>query len=177
MRKHTILFLAADPGGTDRSALEREARAIQLELERSGYRDHFEFESRWAVEPLDLLRELRKLKPTVVHVCGHGADAARTLMKLDRRPTAVFASSDAQAFGLLRGLASAGVRVPADVAVVGFDGTDDGAYAAPPLTSARQPVAAMAAAALDALRQPPGSAHELFALDLVVRESCGCRAG
>ena len=35
MRKHTILFLAANPSGTDRLALDREARAIQVELERS----------------------------------------------------------------------------------------------------------------------------------------------
>jgi hypothetical protein len=71
--KHTILFLAANPLGTDRLALDREARAIQIELERSGFRDRFELETRWAVEPLDLLRELRKLKPTVVHFSGHGS--------------------------------------------------------------------------------------------------------
>jgi hypothetical protein len=72
MKKHTILFLAANPIGTDRLALDREARAIQVELERSGYRDDFEFVTRWAAEPLDLLRALRKLKPTVVHFSGHG---------------------------------------------------------------------------------------------------------
>ena len=71
-RKHTILFLAADPRGTDPLALDREARAIQIELERAGYRDRFELVTRWAVEPLDLLRELRKLKPTVVHFSGLG---------------------------------------------------------------------------------------------------------
>jgi LacI family transcriptional regulator len=103
-----------------------------------------------------------------------GEDAAAALLALPVRPRAVFATSDAQAFGLLHGLWSAGVRVGEDVAVVGFDGTDDGAYAAPPLTSARQPVTAMAAAALDALQHPPGPTHALFALDLVVRESCGC---
>jgi hypothetical protein len=70
--KHTILFLAANPLGTDRLALDREARAIQVELERSGFRDSFELVTRWAAEPLDLLRELRKLKPTVVHFSGHG---------------------------------------------------------------------------------------------------------
>jgi WD40 repeat protein/post-segregation antitoxin (ccd killing protein) len=72
MKKHTILFLAANPTGTDPLALGEEARAIQIELERSGYRDCFELETRWAVQPLDLLRELRKLKPTVVHFSGHG---------------------------------------------------------------------------------------------------------
>jgi nucleoside phosphorylase len=72
MTKHTILFLAANPLGTDRLALDREARAIQTELERSGHRDQFELVTRWAAQPLDLLRELRKLKPTVVHFSGHG---------------------------------------------------------------------------------------------------------
>lgn len=71
--KHTILFLAANPIGTDPRALDREARAIHVELERSGFRDSFELETRWAVEPLDLLRELRKLKPTVVHFSGRGS--------------------------------------------------------------------------------------------------------
>jgi CHAT domain/WD domain, G-beta repeat len=78
--KHSILFLAADPLGTDRLALDREARAIQIELERSGFRDSFELVTRWAAEPLDLLRELRRLKPTVVHFSGHGSagpDGAR----------------------------------------------------------------------------------------------------
>ena len=70
--RHTILFLAANPVGTDRLALDEEARAIQEELERTGHRDQFELVTRWAVEPLDLLRELRRLKPTVVHYSGNG---------------------------------------------------------------------------------------------------------
>jgi hypothetical protein len=83
--KHTILFLAANPVGTDRVALDRDARAIQVELERSGFRDRFELVTRWAAEPLDLLRELRKLKPTVVHFSGHGtAGVARHARR--RRP-------------------------------------------------------------------------------------------
>jgi hypothetical protein len=74
--KHTILFLAANPAGTNHLALDREARDIQVELERSGHRDRFEFVTRWAVEPLDLLRELRKLRPTVVHFSGHGGSTS-----------------------------------------------------------------------------------------------------
>jgi len=76
MRKHPILFLAANPSGTDRLALDQEARAIQVELERSRWRDCFEFVTRWAAEPLDLLRELRKLQPTVVQFSGHGGHRA-----------------------------------------------------------------------------------------------------
>jgi two-component system nitrogen regulation response regulator GlnG len=77
LSKHIILFLAANPVGTTELALGREARAIQEELERSGQRDRFEFVTRWAVQPLDLIRELRKLKPTVVHFTGHGGSGGR----------------------------------------------------------------------------------------------------
>ena len=75
-KKHVILFLAANPLDTDRVALDREARAIQLELKRSGYRDRFEFVTWWAAEPLDLLRGLREQTPTIVHFSGHGARSA-----------------------------------------------------------------------------------------------------
>ena len=72
LKKHVILFLAANPSGTDRLALDREARSIHAELRRSGFRDQFEFVTRWVAEPLDLLREVRELRPTVVHFSGHG---------------------------------------------------------------------------------------------------------
>src|SRR5258707_15651615 len=75
-KKHVILFLAANPPGTGRLALDQEARSIRAELKRSGYRDRFDFQTRWAAEPIDLLRELRDLKPTVVHFSGHGARVA-----------------------------------------------------------------------------------------------------
>lgn len=86
MRSHTILFLAADPTGTNQRALGEEARAIQVELERSGYRDRFALETRWAAEPLDLLRELRRLKPTVVHFSGHGSPSPATTGNAGRMP-------------------------------------------------------------------------------------------
>jgi hypothetical protein len=82
MAKNTILFLAANPLGTDQLALDQEARAIHAELERSGHRDQFELVTRWAVEPLDLLRELRKLRPTIVHFSAHGASAERSAPQL-----------------------------------------------------------------------------------------------
>jgi len=97
MKKHTILFVAANPSGTDRLALDREARAIQRELESAGYRDHFELETRWAPEPLDLLRELRRLKPTVVHFSGHdgrGAAGERPLEQSECRDVIVELDGD-----------------------------------------------------------------------------------
>src|SRR5262245_36284617 len=77
-RKHVILFLAANPRDTGRLTLDQEARSIHLELKRSGYRDRFEFVTRWAAEPLDLLRELRELRPTIVHFSGHGVPTVGT---------------------------------------------------------------------------------------------------
>jgi len=74
--KHTILFLAANPRGTAPLALAQEARAIHHELERARHRDSFHFATRWAVQPLDLLHDLRALRPTVLHFSGHGGSAA-----------------------------------------------------------------------------------------------------
>jgi hypothetical protein len=88
-KKHVILFLAANPHDTGRLALDREAHSIHLELKRCGYRERFEFVTRWAVEPLDLLRELRELKPTVVHFSGHGAPPAATMAPVQGRDVVV----------------------------------------------------------------------------------------
>jgi hypothetical protein len=101
-KKHVILFLAANPSDTDRIALDREARAIHVELKRSGYRDRFDFQTRWAAEPLDLLRELRELKPTVVHFSGHGGarTGATSGSSSNRHVVAADASSRAEPGGL-----------------------------------------------------------------------------
>ena len=99
MKKHTILFLAANPNGTDRLALDREARSIQKELDQSGYRHCFEFETRWAAEPLDLLRELRRLRPTVVHFSGHGGESGLFFRGADGRPQVVSAAALEETFG------------------------------------------------------------------------------
>ena len=71
-RKPTILFLAANPRGTNWLKPDQEARAIRVELERSDFRDSFEFIPSWATEPLDLLRQLRAINPTVLHFSGRG---------------------------------------------------------------------------------------------------------
>ena len=107
MKKHTILFLAANPSDTDPLALDREARSILKELEQSGHRDRFQLETRWAAEPLDLLRELRKLRPTVVHYSGHGGKTGLFFQAGDGSTRLVSTQALEETFGA----AGASVRV------------------------------------------------------------------
>ena len=66
-----------------------------------------------------------------------GYQASRAMLR-DHRPTAVFAANDQMALGLLRALHEAGLRVPEDVSVVGFDDLPESGYFTPPLTTVRQ---------------------------------------
>jgi hypothetical protein len=103
MNKHTILFLAANPSGTDLRALDLEARSIGEELRRTGYRDRFEFVTWWAAEPLDLLRKLRELRPTVVHFSGRGGRDGLLFQPLKGGARVVPAGAIAEAFGVAGG--------------------------------------------------------------------------
>lgn len=103
-----------------------------------------------------------------------GRRSCLDLLAAGPRPSAIFVSSDQQADGVLRALAEAGLRVPDDVAVVSFDGTDQSAYTSPPLTVSRQPIQAMATSAVETALDTAGARHRTFAMDLVIRRSCGC---
>jgi DNA-binding LacI/PurR family transcriptional regulator len=76
-----------------------------------------------------------------------GLRRARELLGLADAPTAIMAGNDAQAFGVLQALAERGLRSPGDVSVTGFDDLPIATWATPPLTTIRQPLAAMAATA------------------------------
>ena len=99
MAKRTVLFLAANPCGTDPRALDLEAHSIRAELRRSGYRDRFQLETRWAVQPLDLLRELRELQPAVVHFSGQGGPDGLFFQGADGRAQVVSPEAIAETFG------------------------------------------------------------------------------
>lgn len=104
-----------------------------------------------------------------------GYSAGIRLIASHHRPTAIFVSSDMQAIGVLRALHEADLRVPEDVAVVSFDGSPDSEYSWPALTSIRQPINAMAEAAVRTLLDPLATAeHTIFPTEMVVRQSCGC---
>jgi len=64
-----------------------------------------------------------------------GAEAMRKLLALAKRPDAVFCYNDLLAVGAIRTMLRAGVRVPEEVAVVGFDGIEEGRYLTPALTT------------------------------------------
>nr|WP_300149790.1 LacI family DNA-binding transcriptional regulator [Propionicimonas sp.] len=103
-----------------------------------------------------------------------GYRAGRELLQGTDRPTAVVTSSDLQAIGLLMAARDLHLRVPEDLAVASFDGTEETRYTAPPLTTVRQPVTAMAAAAIDQIVHHRPPTHQTFPMELLVRRSCGC---
>jgi LacI family transcriptional regulator len=94
-------------------------------------------------------------------------------------PDAVVAANDQMAIGLMRALARAGVRVPEDVAVVGFDDIFPDNLCEPPLTTVHQPMRMLGTRACDRLLEriaSPGlpPTVQLLPTELVLRQSCGC---
>ncbi|WP_242454611.1 LacI family DNA-binding transcriptional regulator [Bailinhaonella thermotolerans] len=89
----------------------------------------------------------------------HGRRAARELHASGDLPDAILCGNDQIAVGLLRELRAAGVRVPADVSVAGFDDIGYAALTDPPLTTVRQPVPQLATEAVRLLTAPPAPAR------------------
>ena len=82
---------------------------------------------------------------------GSGYTAMSEL--LDHSPDAVFAASDGMALGAIRRIQDAGLSIPQDIAVIGFDGFTKAETAQPPLTTLRQPVSATGSKAVEMLHQ------------------------
>jgi len=120
----------------------------------------------------------------LVRYCEHDRLVARTLgaemLAAQRRPTAVFASSDVQATGVLLAAADAGLPVPDDLSVIGFDDIEISEYAG--LTTVRQPLfesgrlgAELLLAGIDGGDTAPAT-HEL-PLELIVRSTTAAPRG
>jgi LacI family transcriptional regulator len=97
-------------------------------------------------------------------------------------PDAIVAANDQMAIGLLRAFGRAGIRVPEDVAVVGFDDIFPDNLCEPPLTTVHQPMRMLGSRACDRLLEriaDPGlpPTVQLLPTELVLRESCGCPSG
>ncbi|MBU1675983.1 substrate-binding domain-containing protein, partial [bacterium] len=108
--------------------------------------------------------------------------AAASLLSHRPRPTAVFAANDSTAIGLMSALNNAGVSVPRDMAVVGFDNIAMAQYMSPPLTTVHVDAFALGQKAvrlmLNTLTDTDGAKVTVQTIDVVlkVRRSCGARA-
>ncbi|WP_084958077.1 LacI family DNA-binding transcriptional regulator [Thermoactinospora rubra] len=125
------------------------------------------------LDPAEALEEV----PMATMTARSGQQAADKL--LHRLPDAVFCANDLLALGVLRGLLQAGVRVPEDVALIGYDDIDFASASTVSLTSIRQPTQQLGRVAaellLDECDHPGTHAHQqiMFQPELVVRESTG----
>jgi LacI family transcriptional regulator len=107
-----------------------------------------------------------------------GYDGMKRLLALGNPPDAVACACDVQAVGAMQAIEEAGLRIPEDIAVTGFDDADFAAALTPSLTTVRQPATAIGESAIDSLiamiddpsLDPP---IVMEPAELVVRESCG----
>jgi LacI family xylobiose transport system transcriptional regulator len=105
-----------------------------------------------------------------------GLRDARELLRLPEPPTAIFAANDLQALGVYEAARQAGVRIPEELSVVGFDDLSFTQWSGPPMTTVHQPLVQMGAAAanlvlaLAAGQQPEHTRIEL-ATTLMIRSS------
>jgi LacI family transcriptional regulator len=102
--------------------------------------------------------------------------------KAGQLPDAVVCANDQMAIGVLQALSGAGIGVPDDVAVVGFDDIFPGSLCDPPLTTVHQPMRLLGARActrlLDRIARPSLRPKvEMLPTELVLRSSCGCPPG
>jgi LacI family transcriptional regulator len=107
-----------------------------------------------------------------------GYIAMRSLLALRPPPTALYAMNDVMAFGAMTAIREAGLRVPEDIAVVGFDDIRLAAFTTPPLTTVREPDIEHGRLAGEMLiqlieGQPLDTLHVELDTDLIIRESCG----
>lgn len=106
-----------------------------------------------------------------------GYQAAKALLALKERPTAIFAANDIMALGVIYAIQEAGLHIPGDIALVGYDDRDFAAWIRPALTTVRMPAYEMGlAAARLLLEQFAGEEMEdatQIPGNLIIRDSCG----
>ena len=148
------------------------ARNVDAEERRRGYRM--------------ALRAARVARDPILEIDGDftesgGYRAAKALVGLRpaQRPTAIFAANDSMAIGALSALREAGVGVPQEIAVTGFDDIPIAQYTSPPLTSVRVPIIELGERATERLVATLASDRrrrrtcQTLETSLVVRQSCG----
>ncbi|MDR3483645.1 MAG: LacI family DNA-binding transcriptional regulator [Bradyrhizobium sp.] len=141
-------FVTDERGGTRELTSLLIARGCRRLMYISGPVGHYHDNQRQAGFD-DVVRQTSSPLSTV-HIEGNytyeaGVRAAEALLAMSKRPDGVVATSDAMAIAFIDRLRQAGVRVPEDVAVCGFDDISGAAYCTPSLTTYRQPLTEMGA--------------------------------
>ena len=121
-------------------------------------------------------------KPIVGDWLASSGDAAGRALVADREATAVFVANDQMALGVLHACHAAGLRVPDDLSIIGFDDIPEAAYFTPALTTMRQDFDALGrdvlATVLDALRDEAAAPDRTSRLpELIVRSSAAAPRG
>ena len=110
-----------------------------------------------------------------------GREAACELLSRTPRPSAIFASNDDSAFGVLEAAEALNIPVPSELSIIGFDDLPASQYAVPKLTTVRQPVREMGKVAaellLGQLRHDKPTASVQLPTELVIRASCAPLGG
>jgi LacI family transcriptional regulator len=148
------------------------AHNVDAEERRRGYRN--------ALRGAKIERNpLMEIDGDFTELGGYRAAKALAGLPAAQRPTAIFAANDSMAIGALSAMHEAGLAVPDEIAITGFDDIPIAQYTTPPLTSVRVPIIELGERATERLVQQlagdrrRGAGSETLATTLVVRQSCG----
>ena len=193
-----VVFLNSAPGGPSQAAINVDnrggARAMVAHLLGLGHRrlafvtgpaSNFDATERRR-GCRDALRATGLAPEAVTEIEGDfgeesGQTAGEIILGFSPRPTAIFAANDSMAIGVLFALRRAGVRVPEEIAVAGFDDIPIARFASPPLSTVRPDIRTLGERALARLLAEisgEGVLHEMrevLPIHLVLRESTGGR--
>lgn len=109
-----------------------------------------------------------------------GYDAVKTMLKKKTRPSAIFAANDSMAIGALSAIQEAGIQVPEEIALAGFDDIPIVQFVKPSLSSVRVSINELGVLAVNRLFQAISEKNKfvkqktLVPVEVILRESCGC---
>jgi LacI family transcriptional regulator len=169
------------------------AHAMARHLRDCGYRDiafiagpEANFDARERLkgfrEGCDRRTRTRILRGDFSEESGYRAGRELLALPAAKRPDAIFAANDMMAVGCLFALTEAGLRVPGDIGLAGFDDIPIARFVNPPLTTVRVRIADLGHAALEQLAtrmeapDRPAASTQTLPCEIVIRASCGAAA-
>lgn len=145
--------------------------SVDYRLEDLGYKR--------ALQEAGYLNDPTLIVPVQGFNAADGKQAADRLLKLPQPPSAIFAISDSMAMGAIQAIRAAGLHIPDDIGLIGFNDIPLAAMCDPPLTSFSMPSFSMGTEAMKMLtslidgKKPPRR-KIILPTPLVTRQSCGC---